>query len=74
MKTAGGVATCIALAVALVYIFLSSATLPPPMAAVHEPFTTVLWQERILDIVGQLLMIMAGTFGVLVLVKERIQQ
>ena len=74
MKTAGGVATCVALGVALVYIFLSSVALPPPLMPVQEPFTTVLWQHRVLDIVGQLLMIMAGTFGVLVLVKERMQQ
>ena len=73
MKTAGGVATCVALLIALVYIFLSTVELPLPLASVHEPFTTVLWQHRVLDIVGQLLMILAGTFGVLVLVKERIQ-
>jgi len=71
VKTAGGVATCVALFVALTYLFLSSVQLPMPLTPVSDPLTTVLWHQRLLDIVCQMLMVLAGTFGVLVLVKER---
>ena len=74
MKTAGGFVTCVALLIGLVVIFMSTAARPAVVAPMYEPLPAVLWHHRVLDLVGQLLMILAGTFGVLVLVKERMQQ
>lgn len=74
MKTGGGLITCVALLVALLLIFMSTATIFPSGSVVFQPFRAVLWGHRLLDLVGQLLMVMAGTFGVLVLVKERMEQ
>lgn len=74
MKTAGGFVTCVALLIGLVVIFKSTVTGPAAVAPMYEPLRAVLWHHRVLDLVGQLLLILAGTFGVLVLVKERMEQ
>ena len=73
MKVAGGVITCIVLAVALGCIFMYTPNIPVLTEGVREQFATALWRHRVLDVIGQLLMMLAGTFGVLVLVKERIE-
>ncbi len=53
----------------LVYIGIPSFTLGA--AAPAADVRTVIWNERQIDLVGQVLVILAGFFGVLVLFKER---
>jgi len=72
VKLAAGVVLCAALFVGLGFIFMSSDALPRLAMSTHA-LRTVLWEYRGLDLVGQLLIILGGTFGVLVLTKERIE-
>jgi NADH-quinone oxidoreductase subunit J len=44
-----------------------------PQAGAAENVRNVLWKERQLDLVGQIVVILAGFFGVLVLFRERAQ-
>ncbi len=41
-----------------------------PVAVSTESFRNVLWQERRFDLIGQILIILAGVFGVVVLFKH----
>ena len=72
MKLAGGVVLCVGLFLGLGFIFMSGDTLPGLVTSSHA-LRTVLWEYRELDLVGQLLIILGGAFGVLVLTKERIE-
>ena len=72
MKLAAGVVLCAALFVGLGFIFMNGNALPRLASASHE-LRVVLWEYRALDLVGQLLIILGGAFGVLVLTKERIE-
>lgn len=45
--------------------------LPPPSASLATDVRQVLWNVRRLDLVGQILIILAGVFGVVILFKER---
>jgi NADH-quinone oxidoreductase subunit J len=47
----------------------SAASLPPPTEAIDPK--QVLWGQRQTDLVGQVIVIFAGVFGVIVLFKER---
>jgi len=59
-------------AAAGIIIFLSSTYLPTHMAAPSaEDAREVLWQSRRSDIVGQVLVLLAGVFGISVLLKEK---
>jgi len=72
VKLAAGVVLCAALFVGLGFIFMSGDALPR-LAPSSYALRTVLWEFRELDLVGQLLIILGGAFGVLVLTKERIE-
>ena len=72
MKLAAGVVLCVVLFVGLGFIFMSGNALPRLVSEPHE-LRVVLWEFRALDLVGQLLIILGGAFGVLVLTKERIE-
>jgi len=74
VKTAGGFVTCVALLIALLVVFMSTVSIPVGGPSMRESISVALWHYRALDLVGQLLMVLAGTFGVLVLVKERIER
>ncbi len=44
---------------------------PEVSLAIAGSFTKALWEYRLLDVFLQLLIILAGTFGILTLIKER---
>lgn len=74
MNKFGGVVLSIAILCGLLAIFLLD---PAPIREAQEvtrDFREMLWNYRALDLIGQMLVILAGTFGVLVLVKERIER
>ena len=73
MKLAGGAVTGLALLLGLGVIFLFGDPIAPLPNLVAEPLRSVLWEHRALDVLGQILIILGGTFGVLVLTKERIE-
>lgn len=64
-----------------VFMSLASVLLPEPpptqvigapeILALALPLREALWNFRLLDVLGQLALLITGTFGVLVLVKER---
>ena len=72
MKLAAGVVLCVGLFFGLGLIFMSGDALPRLATTSHE-LRVVLWEYRALDLVGQLLIILGGAFGVLVLTKERME-
>jgi len=72
VKVAAGVVLCAGLLLGLGFIFMSGGALPK-LATTSHALRTVLWEYRELDLVGQLLIILGGAFGVLVLTKERIE-
>lgn len=69
-----GLIASAAILVALLVIFVQDQT--PILARPIFPreFRDFLWQDRAIDLIGQMLVILAGTFGVLVLTKERIER
>lgn len=42
-----------------------------PPASLNNDFRSVLWNTRLLDILGQITIILAGVFGVIILFKEK---
>jgi len=58
-----------------VLVLLSAFYLPAHLPAGIPPadVRSVLWQDRRLDVVGQVLVLMAGVFGISVLLKEKTQ-
>lgn len=73
MKLAGGVVLCVGLFLGLGFIFMSGGDTLPGLLTPSHALRTMLWEYRELDLVGQLLIILGGAFGVLVLTKERIE-
>ena len=71
-KALGFVASAVIL-VGLLVIFLGE-DVHPVVVALRPPFRAMMWNERAVDLLGQMLIILAGTFGVLVLTKERIER
>ncbi len=74
MNKAAGLVFSVAIFIGLLFIFLPDVA---PMPVTHEaggPFRTIMWGYRAIDLLGQMMVILAGTFGVLVLVKERIER
>lgn len=67
-----GVLPYIIVAAGLVIYFLQAPLIftAPPSQAVND-VREVLWNQRLFDIIGLLLVIMAGVFGVVVLFKEK---
>ncbi|HUS80438.1 MAG TPA: hypothetical protein VM283_04160 [Armatimonadota bacterium] len=73
MKLAGGLVACVALLLGLALIFVMGDLVPPLPHAMDYALRAALWEHRSLDLIGQILIILGGTFGVLVLTKERIE-
>jgi hypothetical protein len=76
MNKAAGFLVSAAILIGLLFIFFFFAE---PGQAGHvvegaRDFREMLWNYRSLDLIGQMMIIMAGTFGVLVLTKERIER
>ncbi|MFW6155900.1 MAG: hypothetical protein ACOC7J_01160 [Armatimonadota bacterium] len=74
MNRAAGFLVSISLLIGLLVILFVE---PPTALKAGEgvrPFQEMLWDYRSVDLIGQMMIIMAGTFGVLVLVKERIKR
>jgi hypothetical protein len=42
-----------------------------PTAEIEKDVRVILWNERLLDVLGQVVIMLAGVFGVVVLFKER---
>jgi len=72
-KVLGFIASAVILVVMLV-IFLQDATPTVLLTTFPREFRDFFWQDRAIDLIGQMLVILAGTFGVLVLTKERIER
>lgn len=73
MKLAGGAVAGLALLLGLTFIFLFGDPIAAMPGITDESLHSVLWEHRSLDVFGQVLIILGGTFGVLVLTKERIE-
>lgn len=63
-----------AILVALLVIFVQDQTPILALPIFPREFRDFFWQDRAIDLIGQMLVILAGTFGVLVLTKERIER
>ena len=68
-----GIVAAVVFIVVAVFLFVF---LPEPSVGVTGPgsLSQALWEFRSLDVFLQLLIILAGTFGILTLVKERGQR
>ena len=55
----------------ILYVLRPYIDLPLPPAGVETDVRQVFWNVRRLDLVGQILIILAGVFGVVILFKER---
>ncbi len=55
----------------LSYLMLAGATLPSASAISAIPLRDALWTHRSLDVLGGLALLLSGTYGILVLVRER---
>lgn len=73
MKLALGAVAGLSLLLGLSAIFLLAPPIAPVTAVGVAALRTVLWEQRALDVLGQILIILGGTLGVLVLTKERIE-
>jgi len=73
MNKALGVIASTVILVGLLVIFLGE-DVQPMVVELRVPFRTMMWNERAVDLLGQMLIILAGAFGVLVLTKERIER
>ncbi len=72
-KTVGFVVSAAIFVGLLVILFLEPETTAQAVESAR-PFREMLWNYRSVDLIGQMMIIMAGTFGVLVLAKERIER
>ena len=71
VKLVIGVILAAAIFLSLASILLIESPIPQIGAASGIPLRQALWHFRLLDVLGQLALLITGTFGVLVLVKER---
>ena len=73
MNRAASILVSVVILLGLLAIFFLDAE--PAMQVVESsgPFREMLWENRSLDLIGQMMIILAGTFGVLILTKERIE-
>ena len=60
----------ILVALALVILNLKPST-PLPVPESGEDVRNILWNQRPLDLIGQVLILLAGVFGVVILFKEK---
>jgi uncharacterized membrane protein len=74
MNKAAGVLVSVVIFLGLLAIFFYEPEPTIQMTEATRPFREMLWNFRSLDLIGQMMIILAGTFGVLVLTKERIER
>ncbi|MBD3292684.1 MAG: hypothetical protein GF393_07140 [Armatimonadia bacterium] len=74
MNKAAGFLVSVAIFLGLLAIFFMEPEATMATGEGTRPFREMLWNYRSLDLIGQMMIIMAGTFGVLVLTKERIER
>ncbi len=72
MTKFGGIVLAVAIVVGLNFIFLSDVTPVRHFGEFTTLFRDLMWNGRALDVLAQMLVILAGTFGVLALTKERV--
>ena len=65
-----GIIGALAFIIFAVFIFIPSPQ-PEVSLTVAQSFSQALWEFRSLDVFLQLLIILAGTFSILILVKEK---
>ena len=73
-KAAGFLVSVVILLGLLAIFFFTEPEATSVLGGGTRPFREMLWNYRSLDLIGQMMIIMAGTFGVLVLTKERIER
>ncbi len=73
MIRAAGVVLSVAILTALLVIFLMEPAPPAVTEEITEPFREMLWNLRPLDLIGQMMIILTGAFGVLVLTKKGVE-
>ena len=73
MNKALGFVASVVILIGLLVIFLGD-DFYPVVVELRAPFRAMMWNERAVDLLGQMLVILAGTFGVLVLTNERIER
>ncbi len=69
-----GFVVSVVILVALMMILLMEPQAVATPQQMPEHFRNMLWNYRSLDVLGQMMVILAGTFGILVLVKERFER
>jgi len=74
MNKAAGFLVSVAIFLGLLAIFFYQPESTVVTGEATRPFREMLWNYRSLDLIGQMMIILAGTFGVLVLTKERIER
>ncbi len=74
MTKAAGVLVSVVILAGLLYIFFIEPEPVGMMVGETRSFRQMLWNLRAPDLIGQMMIILAGTFGVLVLVKERVER
>lgn len=74
MNRAAGFLVSVAIFLGLLAIFFHQPESTIVTGEGTRPFREMLWNYRSLDLIGQMMIILAGTFGVLVLTKERIER
>ena len=55
----------------LANVLLAAGAIPLPIHLPHIAFRNALWIHRSLDVLGQLALLITGTYSVLLLVRER---
>lgn len=74
MNKVGGVLVSVVILVGMLFIFFFEPEAATTATEGARPFREMLWNYRSLDLIGQMMIILAGAFGVLVLTKERIER
>jgi NADH-quinone oxidoreductase subunit J len=62
------------LAGAILVMVKFNIAIPLPVAEIEPDVRLVLWNFRQIDLIGQILVLLAGAFGVVILFKERIKK
>jgi hypothetical protein len=73
MNKAAGVLVSVVILLGLLAIFFLEPETPVLIVESGGQFREMLWGNRSLDLIGQMMVILAGAFGVLVLTKERLE-
>ena len=73
MNKAAGVLVSVVILLGLLVIFFYEPAQTTQLAEGSGRFREMLWNNRSLDLIGQMMIIVGGAFGVLILTKERIE-